>query len=213
MVLGSQEPGRVGRRRFFSRAAHMGGSSSLWCAARHPGAGPSALAAPAHRRRAHRRPPSHRARPARVRHRAQRPPVRVGAVPAGVIARARDVLERGKGDDQVGGAPEGVAERARPRPGLQGTGEHVFAKLGPAADGPPRPPAAPPDSAWRRGIGRGRLQRLLQTRAQTVEPSDAQTSIFVRTRSTTSVVKPLVVAAPPRSGVRTPAAVASNTAS
>jgi hypothetical protein len=32
---------------------------------------------------------------------------------AGVIVRARGVLEGGEGDDQVGGAPEGVAHRAR----------------------------------------------------------------------------------------------------
>jgi hypothetical protein len=45
----------------------------------------------------------------------------------------------------------------------------------------------------------------------TVVPSVDQTSTLVRTRETTSLVKPLVVAWPPRSGVRTPAAVASST--
>jgi hypothetical protein len=49
--------------------------------------------------------------------------------------------------------------------------------------------------------------------AQAREPRELHTSSFVRTRATTSSVKPLVVASPPRSGVRTPAAVASSTAS
>ena len=53
------------------------------------------------------------------------------------------------------------------------------------------------------------LQRPLA--GYTVVPSEDQTSIFVRTRATTSLVKPDVVAWPPRSGVRTPAAVASST--
>src|SRR4029450_5822199 len=47
----------------------------------------------------------------------------------------------------------------------------------------------------------------------TVEPSDDQTSILRPTRSTTSVVKSVVPWWPPRSGVRTPAAVASRTLS
>jgi Domain of unknown function (DUF389) len=51
----------------------------------------------------------------------------------------------------------------------------------------------------------------LETEAQTIEPRDDQTSILVRTRRMTSSVNSVVVAWPPRSGVRVPAAVASST--
>ena len=47
--------------------------------------------------------------------------------------------------------------------------------------------------------------------AQTVVPSEDQTSILVRTRAMTSSVNSVVPAWPPRSGVRTPDAVASST--
>jgi hypothetical protein len=60
-------------------------------------------------------------------------------------------------------------------------------------------------------VARRRPARPL--RRYTLVPSEDQTSIFVRTRETTSLVNPDVVAWPPRSGVRTPAALASRTAS
>ena len=41
--------------------------------------------------------------------------------------------------------------------------------------------------------------------------NEAQISIFVRTREITSLVNSLEAACPPRSGVRTPAPVASST--
>jgi hypothetical protein len=52
-----------------------------------------------------------------------------------------------------------------------------------------------------------------RARPQPFEPSDAQTSSLVRTRPMTSPVNSLVDAWPPRSGVRTPDAVASSTLS
>jgi hypothetical protein len=65
---------------------------------------------------------------------------------------------------------------------------------------------------------RNRLQAVLQERPnagshQTLEPSEDQTSILRVTRSTTSLVNSVVPWWPPRSGVRTPAAVASSTLS
>src|SRR5215218_3295849 len=71
------------------RAAPVGGSSALG----RP-AGAAALRGSAHGTEADRGPVRDRARPARVRACAQRPPVRVVAVPTGVIVRARVVLER-----------------------------------------------------------------------------------------------------------------------
>src|SRR5262245_38732715 len=124
------------------------------------------------------------------------------------VARGRDAFERGKGDGQINGAPDGRAPCWSGRPGVRGGGEHVFAKVGAGADG----------SGGLHAILHGPLRALTPTPsrpatlgAYTVAPSDDQTSIFVRTRATTSLVKPLVVASPPRSGVRTPAAVASRT--
>ena len=57
----------------------------------------------------------------------------------------------------------------------------------------------------------GQLTKARQVALQTVEPSDDQMSTFVRTRAITSSVNSDVVAWPPRSGVRTPVAVASST--
>jgi hypothetical protein len=53
----------------------------------------------------------------------------------GVVARRQLVSERGEGDDQVDGAPDGLAHGALDRPGICGWGEHVFAKLLGRSDG------------------------------------------------------------------------------
>lgn len=53
----------------------------------------------------------------------------------GVVARRQLVSERGEGDDQVDGTPDGLAHRALDRPGICGGGEHVFAKLMGRSDG------------------------------------------------------------------------------
>jgi hypothetical protein len=52
-----------------------------------------------------------------------------------VGARRQLICERGEGDDQVGGTPDGVAQRALGRPGICGGREHVFAKLERPSDG------------------------------------------------------------------------------
>jgi|tagenome__1003787_1003787.scaffolds.fasta_scaffold20906420_3 hypothetical protein len=61
--------------------------------------------------------------------------------------------------------------------------------------------------------GAARPERAPNRRAQAFVPSDDQTSILVRTRAITSSVNSVVEAWPPRSGVRTPDAVASSTLS
>jgi hypothetical protein len=53
----------------------------------------------------------------------------------GVGARRQLISERGEGDDQVDGTPDGRTQGALDRPGICGGGEHVFAKLEPASDG------------------------------------------------------------------------------
>jgi hypothetical protein len=53
----------------------------------------------------------------------------------GVVARRQLVSERGEGDDQVDGAPDGRTQGALGRPGICGGGEHVFAKLIRRSDG------------------------------------------------------------------------------
>jgi hypothetical protein len=53
----------------------------------------------------------------------------------GVVARRQLVSERGEGDDQVDGAPDGLTHGALDRPGICGGGEHVFAKLMGWSDG------------------------------------------------------------------------------
>jgi hypothetical protein len=53
----------------------------------------------------------------------------------GVDARRQLVSERGEGDDQVDGTPDGFANGALGRPGICGGGEHVFAKLFGRSDG------------------------------------------------------------------------------
>jgi hypothetical protein len=47
----------------------------------------------------------------------------------GVAARQRLIGERGEGDGQVDGTPDGLAKRALGRPGICGGGEHVFGKV------------------------------------------------------------------------------------
>ena len=51
------------------------------------------------------------------------------------VAGGGAALERGEGDGQVDGAPDGRAPRGRGRPGVRGRGEHVFVNLGRASDG------------------------------------------------------------------------------
>src|SRR3954462_9647296 len=53
----------------------------------------------------------------------------------GVVARRQLIGERGEGDDQVDGAPDGGTQGALGRPGICGGGEHEFANLDPASDG------------------------------------------------------------------------------
>jgi hypothetical protein len=50
-------------------------------------------------------------------------------------ARRQLICERGEGDDQVGGTPDSLTQRALGRPGICGGGEHVFAKLIRPSDG------------------------------------------------------------------------------
>jgi hypothetical protein len=52
-----------------------------------------------------------------------------------VVARRQLICERGEGDDQVGGTPDGLAQGALGRPGICGRGEHVFATLERPSDG------------------------------------------------------------------------------
>jgi hypothetical protein len=52
-----------------------------------------------------------------------------------VVARRQLICERGKGDDEVGGTPDGLTQGALDRPGICGGGEHVFAKLIRPSDG------------------------------------------------------------------------------
>jgi hypothetical protein len=52
-----------------------------------------------------------------------------------VVARRQLVSERGEGDDQVDGAPDGLTPGALGRPGICGGGEHVFGKLITPSDG------------------------------------------------------------------------------
>lgn len=68
-------------------------------------------------------------------------------------------------------------------------------------------PWPPADLSVRRPEAGGRS--LLQTAG----PSEAQTSIFVRIRSSTAVVNSVVPAPPPRSGVLVPDAIVSSAAS
>src|ERR671937_36442 len=42
------------------------------------------------------------------------------------VARGRDALERGEGDGQIDGAPDGGTPCRRAGPGVGGGGEHVF---------------------------------------------------------------------------------------
>src|SRR5690349_10448360 len=51
------------------------------------------------------------------------------------VARGWNALERGKGDGQIDGAPDGRTPGWRGRPGVRGGGEHVFAKVWTAPDG------------------------------------------------------------------------------
>jgi hypothetical protein len=111
----------------------------------------------------------------------------VGAQDGGLAGHARlelGVLKQGEGADGGGGA----VEEGR-------SGEHVFGKLWVASD----------------GTG-GRCNGACRVRARyTLLPREPQTSIFVRTRSMTSVVNSVLPACPPRSGVLMPAATASRT--
>jgi hypothetical protein len=75
------------------------------------------------------------------------------------VARGWSALERGEGDGQVDGAPDGRAPRWRGRPEVRSGGEHVFAKVWAAPDGSggvqailQRPRRGRPEAAaWRAG--------------------------------------------------------------
>ena len=102
----------------------------------HAGARAAMLRARGHWHRAGVRSGRHPARATRTRWRAERTAVRMGLpVVVDVVARRQLICERGEGDDQVGGTPDGIAHGALDRPGICGRGEHVFAKLEPPADG------------------------------------------------------------------------------
>lgn len=102
----------------------------------HAGAPAATLRARGHWHRAGVRSRRHPAGAPRTRGRAQRTAVRMGLREVvGVVARRQLICERGEGDDQVGGTPDGIAQGALDRPGICGRGEHVFAKLEPSSDG------------------------------------------------------------------------------
>src|SRR5947209_4886447 len=163
------------------------------------------------------------------------------------------ILEQNESAGGVGGTPEAVSPRGRPRPGSRAPREHVFGKLRPAPDGPPGGWRGSPKAAYLCGIGckrscnrhrtavrasrrsaartgRDRLRERAgigyangpgsaartgrdrlrdaagsgagvrssaraapRRRPQTLEPRDDQTSILRLTRSTTSVVKSVVL--------------------
>ena len=127
---------------------------------------------------------------------------------AGVAVRARGVLERGEGDGQVDGAANGGPPGAVAGALVCVLPEHVFGKVGAAPDGSGGVQPFLHEPCERRAAP---ARQTVVPARQTVVPSEDQTSIFVRTRAMTSLVNSLVVAWPPRSGVRTPAAVASST--
>ena len=91
----------------------------------------------------------------------------------GVEARRQLVSERGEGDDQVDGTPDGRAQRALGRPGICGGGEHVFAKLIGLSDGSGANACSRPGCAANLALERGIcgllvhaiLQRAVQVRA------------------------------------------------
>lgn len=91
----------------------------------------------------------------------------------------------GDGGAQCAGQDRGPSE-------FCGTCEHVFGKLGSRPDGFDEQTFDGPGSGLNRG---NRLHANVQrARGQTLDPSEDQTSIFVRIRVTTSSVKPLVEA-------------------
>jgi hypothetical protein len=99
-------------------------------------------------------------------------------------------VQSGKGNGAVDDVPDGLP-KGETCLAVRGGGEHVFVKVGGAPD--------------RTSVLQRKLQRY------TVEPSDDQASRLALMRSTTSVVNSVVPTWPPRSGVLTPAAVASRT--
>jgi hypothetical protein len=82
----------------------------------------------------------------------------------GVVARRQLVSERGEGDDQVDGAPDGVAQGALGRPGICGGGEHVFAKLRPPSDGCAQNTRSPFDLALQSRKSSSHLHAILHAR-------------------------------------------------
>jgi hypothetical protein len=108
----------------------------------------------------------------------------------------------------AGQATSAVAPgEAYPRPGCA---EHARGGAAPAPTGERKPAAAAG------GVAATAASGVAGDRAAgpyTDVPSDDQASSFARTRDTTSSVTSVVDAWPPRSGVRTPAALASRTAS
>ena len=123
----------------------------------------------------------------------------------GVLAAAKVGICRGFAVQNCNSScTEGIAVRAPPA-----RRERANRVLGPS-----RGPSRTADRLTaRRGPTGGPTARRPDRPRYRVEPSDDQTSIFVRTRPMTSEVNSLVEACPPRSGVRTPAALASSTAS
>ena len=146
--------------------------------------------------------------------------VPAGAWPAEVVQSV--ALECGEGDEQVGGTPGHRPHRTSGGSGHRGGDgwEHVFARLRIRPDGSgvfvrraTRTSvlvAVFVTTCCKRSCTDGRGESL-GVSGYTVAPREDQTSILICTRRTTSEVNSVVPAWPPRSGVRTPSAVASST--
>lgn len=157
--------------------------------------------------------------PARPEGRTQRLTVRMTSRLADGPARLEVVLpdrilEQNESAGDVGGAPDAITPRGRRHPGSGECFEHVFGKLRRPSDGPLWTVRNGRKMAWLCGVRcNGSCSSKRTAVRHTDEPSDDQTSILRLTRSTTSDAKSVVPWWPPRSGVRTPAAVASSTLS
>ena len=125
MVLGSQGPGRVGRRRFTSSHEPSRGAARRISAALPPDRGQAVLA------------PRHPCTgPARSESGTQRRAVRVRRLAAG-HARPGElrVLQEDEGACECGGTPQGGMNGERALPASVERGEHAFAKLRRPSDG------------------------------------------------------------------------------
>lgn len=205
--------------------------------ARRGGCVPAHRALGAQRRVAHMGPGRHRAGTAPAVRRPHR--LSVWVVVAGIDVSARDahriIGERREGDGEVdrvskaardGPEPFGDAGAARAvargAVACRSCGEHVFAWCTHSRTEhmfvQPRLQRRRVCAGWRpgmRGVARCRRRCRRSVRAarlaQRPAPSELQASSLVLIRPITSVVNALVEAEPPRSAVRTPAAVASRT--